>query len=166
MNYYIFRHGETFESKHNVPYGDRVKSAKILPEGIPAIKRVSEYLIGINSDVNISSPFIRCKQTVRIVQEITQKTFNFDDRLGEYLETEETFNQMAERVENFIADIKKSGCQNVIICTHGGIIAALTYFLIEGTFEEHQLYNFPTPGVLVSIVEGKITRKDFNNTNP
>ena len=162
MKYYIFRHGETFETKHNLLYGNRVKTAEILPEGIPTIERLAKHIQNIESDFNISSPFIRCKQTVGIVEKITQKTFKFEEKLGEYLELEETFDQMARRVKQFIDELSSEGYKNVIICTHGGIIAALTHHITEGSFEEHQLYDFPKPGVLISIEDGKMTKRDFN----
>ena len=162
MNYFIFRHGETFETKHNIPYGDRVRSSTILDEGIPALKRLAKHLRGIETDANFSSPFIRCKQTVKIIGGITKNTFVFDERLAEYVEKEEAFGQMAKRVKDFVTDVEKEKYNNIVVCTHGGIIAGLIHLIIEGYFEEHQLYNFPKPGVLISIEGGKLKSKDFN----
>ena len=160
MNFYIFRHGETLETKNNIPYMGDEASAKILSEGIPALERLAEYLLKIETDLNVSSPYKRCKETVKIVSQISKKEFVYDPRLGEYYQ--ETFEEFSSKIKDFLAEIQKKDYQNVAICTHGGVIAGLVYLLTSGNFYEENLNDFPRPGVLVTIEHGAVTYHDFN----
>jgi broad specificity phosphatase PhoE len=165
MNFYIFRHGETFQTKHDVHYGSKIETAEILPEGIPAIKRVANYLKDKTSNKKgeyFSSPYLRCKQTVEIVKKIVNKKFKFEKYLGEYREDKETFGEFASRIDNFLKELKNVKIQNVTICTHGGVMAGLKHFILNGKFEEIDLYDFPKPGVLLEMKNGKMNRIDFN----
>lgn len=164
MNFYIFRHGETFQTKQAVHYGSQIETAEILPEGIPTIKRLANYLKDKTSDEksdNFSSPYLRCKQTVKIVKKIINKKFEFEEHLSEYREDKETFEKFANRIKNFLTHLPKSK-RTIIICTHGGVIAGLKHFIIRGKFEEENLYDFPNPGVLLEIKNKKVKSIDFN----
>jgi broad specificity phosphatase PhoE len=44
---------------------------EILPEGIPAVKRLADYLKDIKTDINFTSPYLRCKQTVDIISKVS-----------------------------------------------------------------------------------------------
>jgi broad specificity phosphatase PhoE len=160
MNYYIFRHGETFETKHHLPYGDREKIAEILPEGIPAVKRLAAHLAAIETEANFSSPFKRCVQTADIVSEITNKKFIFDKRIGEFLN--ETFDDLRNRIKDITAEISQKGHKRVSICSHGYPISALINIITKGDFTEAELDNYPDPGILVIIQDKKVKYLDFN----
>lgn len=173
MNYYIFRHGETHTTKTGEEYGATIVTAEILPEGIPVIKRLANYLKDIPTDFNVRSEFARVKQTAEIISEITGKKFQKDKRLNDVMLPPdsvnpkdypfiETYNDITKRVNGFLQDLDKKGYKNVLIGTHGGIIAAIKHLLIENKFEGDDLYDFPRPGVLTIIREGKIQEIDFN----
>jgi broad specificity phosphatase PhoE len=160
MNYYILRHGETIFSKFNIPYGIFQDIATIFPFGLPAVKRLSEHLKSVPTDANFSSPYLRCKQTVRIVEQISDKKFAFDERLGEY--RKETFHQMEERLRKFLEDTEMKGYKNISICSHGWPIVTLIDIIIKGKLEIKDLKKFPDPGVLILINNGKLTEINFN----
>ena len=101
MDLYIFRHGTTYFSKTDIPYGDKMETAEILPEAYAPIEKLADYLKDITTGANYSSPYKRCVQTVQIVEKTTQKKFTFDDRLKDWYLGKETINTMLERITNF-----------------------------------------------------------------
>ncbi|OGM10654.1 hypothetical protein A2159_01045 [Candidatus Woesebacteria bacterium RBG_13_34_9] len=165
MLLYIFRHAITYHTKTNTPYGDEVVSAEILPEGIPAIEKLAKYLKYISTDANYTSPYKRCIQTVEIVSEISGKSFQLKDVLGEYREDKETFEEFAKRVKDFLVYLEKQNIKSAAICTHGGVIAGVISFLTKNSYTLPDLHNYPAPGILVTIENGKLEYKDFNPTS-
>lgn len=161
MNLYIFRHASTFASNLNIPYGSKVHSAEILPDGIPATERLAMYLDNIETEANFASPFLRCRQTVAIVEKITNKIFTYDERLGEYIEGIMSFPKFRKRIKDFIAELESKNYQNISICTHGGVIAGLKHLIINHSYHIWNLTDYPVPGVLTIIKEGKVDEIDF-----
>lgn len=161
MNYYIFRHGQTYATWNQVPYADTIYSADIIPEGFEAIKKIGGYLKNVESDKNFSSEFKRCRETVEIISNITEKRFEFDKRINEDVEGDK--NVFINRVKSFIEETKTKCYQNIIICTHGAVISAIKYLVLTGKLENFQLADFPPPGVLL-IIRGKTLEElDFNH---
>lgn len=160
MNYYIFRHAQTYFTKNHVMYEDKIETAKILKEGIPAITRLAKYLKNKKTDANFSSPYLRCKQTVEIVGKISGKEFVFDKRLGEF--NAETIEEMADRLSKFYEEIKGKNYKNIAICTHGYPIAVLRSFITRDKFEEEELNSYPSPGFLMIIRNKKVEYINFN----
>lgn len=159
MTTYIFRHGMAVHP--NVGYGDRVLTAELLPEGIPPIQRLGQYLIDVPSDEQFCSEVLRCRQTAAIVTEATGKPFVIDPRLREY--HQETFAQLAERTKSFCDDLQRSTYDNVMICTHGSVIAALKHYLTEGRFEpRHETDYIQTGQLLIVNDDQSIEVVDFN----
>lgn len=162
MTYYIFRHGETYQTKNNLLYGDDVETAEILVECIPAIQKLSSYLKRVESGANFSSPYLRCRQTVEIVSKITNKKFKYDDRLQEFIFGKESILQLVERLKNFLFEVNSKQYNNVIICTHGYPISGLVQLIRLGRVREPELNNYPKPGVLTIISPEKLETIDFN----
>jgi broad specificity phosphatase PhoE len=164
MDYYIFRHGYTKEILDNIDYDkERVISAEIIPEKSYAIEKLGSYLKNIPTDFNVSSPFLRCKQTAEIVTEASGKQFTFDDRLGEFVfQFGEEFSQMSARIKNFVEDIQTRNYHAVTICAHGGSISAIKHWLNEGVYDFDDLQDYPNPGVLTIIKNKIIEEIDFN----
>jgi broad specificity phosphatase PhoE len=162
MNFYIFRHAMTYFSKNDVPYGDQVESAEILPEGIPIVKKLALYLKNIKTDVNFSSPYKRCRQTVEIVKEITGKDFTFDERLHDYNPRNENIEEMFKRLTGLYGILKEKNYKNVAICTHGFPIATLIALMTKGKVDESDLENYPDTGILVIVKDKKVEYLDFN----
>lgn len=160
MDFYIFRHGQTFFSKNEIPYGEQVETAEILTEGIPAIKRLAEYLKDIQTDANFTSPYKRCIQTTNIVSEITDKKFEIDFRLHDF--NSETIGEMVERMKNFFEEISLRSYKSVAICTHGYPISVLKNLITEDESYIKNLGSYPKSGILTIIKMGKIETVDFN----
>jgi broad specificity phosphatase PhoE len=158
--YYIFRHGDTAVSKKGGRYWHKIYSAPILTEAQPAIKRLSLYLKDIPSDLNISSPYRRCQQTVDIVSKITGKKFAFDTRLGEFFELGFYFKR---RVVGLLKELEEMDQKTFIICTHGAVIDAMVQYFTKGSIHFRNRDPYPLPGFLIIIKGKKVTLLDFNN---
>lgn len=149
--FYIFRHGETYFSKNNVPYGDKVLTAELLPEAQQQLRKVASELKDISTDFNVSSPVKRCKESAAIVSEITGKEFVYDERLSEWIEKKESFEALRDRLADFLSDMKKSKYKDIAVCTHGACIAGLKHLIEEGKFEPSDIHDYPTPGVVLTL---------------
>jgi len=159
-NYYIFRHGETFATKQKKWYWNKLYSATILEEGKPSVLRLAKYLNNIPTDYNVSSPFIRCRQTAELVTEITGKKFEFDKRIGE--RTFELSWTFRKRILSFITLMENSDYKNILICTHSADIRELVAYLAKENLTPKKEYEAPHPGVLTIVKNGKIEEIDFN----
>lgn len=162
MDLYIFRHGQTYFSKNQLPYEDKVKSASILPEGIIAVNKIAKDLKSVETDADFTSPFKRCLQTTKIVSEVTGKKFIKDENLRDWDPQTEKVQAMIERILIFCKELKTENYKAVSICTHGYPINALIAYFTKGSIEEPDLHNFPKCGILVSIIDGKVSYRDFN----
>lgn len=159
--FYITRHGLATHSTNG--YGDKVYTATLLPEGIPPITRMAEYLRTIPTEINTSSELIRCRQTADIISKKTGKEFTFDKRLNEYWEeSPEPFSAFHDRIKNFFEEIKTKKEKHILIVTHGAGIAALKNFILTGTFDTSRLFDFQPCGALLTIRRGKEEIIDFN----
>lgn len=162
MDFYIFRHGQTYFSKNDIPYGNNVKTAEIETEGIPAIKRLAKYLKGKKTEANFTSPFKRCLQTSSIVTDITGKEFEIDENLRDWDPESESVQDMIKRIIKFCQKIVEKNYNAISICTHGYPINAVTSYFIKGSIREKDLENFPATGTLVKVKKGQVSYKDFN----
>jgi len=162
---YIFRHGITYFSKNRLPYGDSIETAEILPEGIPAIKRMGNYLRDVHTDSNFTSPYKRCIQTSLIISGVSSKKFKMDTNLRDWDPQKETVEGMIKRLYRFSAQLATNNHTSVAICTHGYPINALIAYFTKGTIDKGDLDSFPDPGVLVIVDNKKVVYKDFNQAN-
>ena len=165
MTYYIFRHGETYFSKNEVPYGENIESAEILPEAIPAIKKLAEFLKGKGIDAYYSSPYLRCRQTTKMFSEIISKDFIFYENLGEFRRERETIEEFILRTKGFLESLKKKDYKNIAICTHGYVVSALRELVLQGFVQKERLDDYPKTGVIMHIENGEAAYVDFNNQN-
>ena len=159
MTIYIFRHGMAV--RPNESYGSRVLTAELLPEGIPPIQRLARYLTLAPSEYQACSEVLRCRQTAAIVTEATSKAFVIDPRLREY--HQESFDEFSLRTKDFADEIQQAGYQNLMLCTHGAVIAALKHYLIDGKFSRRYETDYTQTGQLLIIHDNKSTEVlDFN----
>lgn len=156
--FYIFRHGLATHSKYG--YGKKIITARILPEGVPAIQKMGEHLRSVPDSLNLTSEFIRCRETSEIVGVATSKVFSPDSRLNE--KHHEDIQSVRARVESLLSDIEKQKKQIILICTHGTIITAIKNLLINGKFVTRMLGDYPQPGELMIIDKGKVNVINFN----
>ena len=132
--YYIFRHGETFVTKgQKLSYGTKVFSADILDECKPALEKLGRYLKKYPTDLNTSSRFKRCRQTVEIISRTSGKEFTFNSRLNEFFFELPYF--FKKRVRNFLVEINNQEIESVAICTHGAVINELIRQINPGAFK-------------------------------
>lgn len=159
--FYITRHGLATHSTNG--YGDKVYTATLLPEGIPPIERMAEYLQTIPTDLNASSEVIRCRQTAALISKKTGKEFVFDSRLNEYWPgSPEPFPTFRDRIKSFIDEIKTKKEKRILIVTHGSGIAALKYYILTGNFEKINLPDYIPCGTLLIINGKRPNLIDFN----
>lgn len=161
---YVFRHGHTFSTKNKVPYGDSVITAKILPEEVPVIKEIGEFLKDKEVDYFVTSAFFRCIETAKIVSEKIGRSFVTDERLNEYFLDTEDFSLFREKVNSFLRDIEQNEFKNITICTHGAVIAAIKHLVTNGQFEVHSLSDFSLPGVVTILKDGAVNEIDFRKS--
>ncbi|MBK8025305.1 MAG: histidine phosphatase family protein [Chloroflexi bacterium] len=148
--WYIFRHGLATHSKTG--YGDQIYTAQVLPEGIPPIQRLGQYMTMIPYDTGVRSEFLRCQQTAGIVSEATGRAFTTDARLNEAVS--EPFESVRERVRHFVDDMKASEHRHIWVCTHGIIIAALKNLILHGEFTRRDELDYVLPGQLLILRDG------------
>jgi broad specificity phosphatase PhoE len=159
--YYIFRHGDTFYTKNRQPYPEDNFSVEILPQGIPALEKIGAYLKNIPVDYSVSSKYLRCQQSNKIVSEISGLKFEKDARLNEF--SHEDFDNFVERLESFVNEMEEKRYQTIVICTHGGVIAGLKNILMGSEYEKSEMVDYPIPGVLTIVEDKKIEEIDFNS---
>lgn len=158
---YLFRHGLATTSTQG--YGDQIKSAGLLPEGVQQARRIGEFLKGIHSDTFYSSTYPRCTQTSDIISTITDITYQTDKRLNEYNEI--SFEDFVTNLRSFLHEISQKEAQNILICTHAADIIALKKLIFnEDLNVEDILSNDPPTGVLQIIHKTSLKEMDFNTT--
>lgn len=156
--WYLFRHALATHSTNG--YGEQILTAKILPEAIPPIKKMAAYLTHIPDSFNLSSELTRCVQTAQIITKITGKKFITDPRLNEYYQN--TFAEFKDRVIDFLQSLNQNNSAQILICTHGAVIAAIKHLLLSGNFFQSQLNDYPECGQLLIIKNKKTKLLDFN----
>jgi broad specificity phosphatase PhoE len=162
MRLFIFRHGETFETKNNTLYkGDRIEKAEILSEGTEPLERLGHYLSAIKTNANFSSPYLRCRQSVEIIEKKSNKKFIYDDRLAEFIEGFWAFGKLRSRLQSFLNELQEKEIDQAAICTHGAVIAGIKHLLLNNSFHLWNLTDFPKPGVLW-VIKDKLEETNFN----
>ncbi|QQS39235.1 histidine phosphatase family protein [Candidatus Woesebacteria bacterium] len=172
MIFYILRHGETFSSKENdAGYGDKQLTTEILPEAIPAIIRMANYLKVIHPDHAAASEILRVQETVAIATRITGVEFTSDPRLNEMLDERNLepeypysgyFEDKKNMVIDFINEMKTKKYKTVFVATHGIVIAALKHLVTTNSFTVEEVGDYPEPGVLTIINNTTIEEVNFN----
>ena len=159
---YVFRHGETYFTKNNLPYGKDVYKAEILAEGIPVVKKLAIHLTDKKIELFYSSPFKRCVQTSKIVSGIVGLDFKKDYRLSEFIYEKDNLEDVRSRILNFLEEIEKLKSHTIAICTHGEIISGIIKLVTKGGYEESDMHAYPNPGILVEIKDKEAKYTDFN----
>lgn len=163
---YIFRHGDTVESGSLIAkifgYRGNSHSMPILPLAVPALEKIGNYLKNVPTDADYCSPYLRCVDSAKIVGSTAGKIYKADERLREFRENGEMFSSFKQRVTDFLHEIDKKGYSAVSICTHGAVIAALKHLVTNRNFYFFEVLDFPKPGNLIIIKDGKIKAIDFN----
>lgn len=160
--FYIFRHGETFASKAgDISYGENNFNVPLLDEATPTIEKLGDYLKDNtpNSSIKLTSEYFRCVQTSEIVSTKLGTKFVKDSRLNEL--DSETIAEFTDRLIALLKDIEKSDLEDVLICTHGAVIAALKHLILNGQFSVSKLHDYPKTGVLCVIKDESLQEISF-----
>jgi len=64
---------------------------------------MADFFKTVPQGINYSSEFLRCKQTVEIILQASQKKFIFDNRLNE--QHHETFSEVKLRATEFLTSV-------------------------------------------------------------
>lgn len=169
MKIYIVRHGETEENIKKTYYGDI--DCHLTPNGIKQAELVGEKLRYINFDKVFCSEKKRAKETLEriyagenfiIDSRLNERNFGiFEGKSYEQLqiglkseydawtkewknycpENGESFVQVYHRVQNFMENLKKESVENILICTHGGIIRTIYTYILEGNLDNYWRFN-------------------------
>jgi broad specificity phosphatase PhoE len=158
--YFLLRHGQTIYQKENIKKiypTDSNDKLEITEEGKEKIKQQAEILKDKNIDLIFSSPYLRTKQTSKIVADIIGLEVMFDERLvdikmGEFAEKPfsvykkffiedklgfkkrpkggENWKDILERIESFLNEIEeKYQDKNILIVSHGDTLWLMAGFL-------------------------------------
>lgn len=162
MKFYIFRHAETFPSKNMGGIYDKDNyTTPILYEGKDTTIHLANYLKEIPSDLNVSSPYERCKETVKMISRISGKEFVLDERIGEFYQIE--YKEFKERIKDFLKDVRDKDYQNIVICTHGAAMSLLVHLISDREPEENiPISEFKKTGVLIKVENKNFQEIDFN----
>jgi broad specificity phosphatase PhoE len=164
-DFFIFRHGDTKDSGNLlaglIGHMNDSHSLPILPKGIPALERIGKYLKDIPTDADFCSPYMRCTDSAKIAGTLAKKSYLPDKRIGEF-EHDENFSSLLTRVKSFLSEIDKKNYSAVSICTHGAVIAAIKHLKTNGKFLFFQVLDYPMPGNLIIIKNGKVEDLNFN----
>lgn len=169
-DYYVFRHGDTSESVKTLYrlliylFGKKrdTRDLDILPSGVAALEKIGAYLKNIHTDINFTSPYLRCVKSAEIVGKIANKKFVLNENLRELESKGEKFSSFHKRVSAFLKEVEGKKYSAVTICTHGAVIAAIKHLKIDGRFYFFQVVDYPNPGNLTIIKEGKLDQINFN----
>lgn len=159
--FYIFRHGQTYYSKNEIPYGENERTAHILPESRNSIEKIGEYLKSIPELVAYRSEFLRCQETAKIIESKNDFKFIQTPLLNEFTENE--FPQFLARMKEARSFLLNLSAEHIAICTHGAVVAALQKLLVNQEFHAHELMYYPKTGVIVKVDGEHVTSIDLNS---
>jgi broad specificity phosphatase PhoE len=157
-SWYLFRHG--LATRNPAGYGKEILTATILPESIQSVEKIAIFLSTVTDSINYCSELKRCVQTAGIITRLTGKKFRLDSRMNEY--HRESFSVFKLKLHLFLDEITSQNPQNIIICTHGAVIAGLKHLLMHAIFSESDLLDYPQCGQLLILQDKRIEIKDFN----
>lgn len=146
---YVIRHGEVYNPKI-ILYG-RLPHFKLSQKGIKQLEVTADYLADKPITAIFSSPMLRAKQSAKIIQKklhlpkiiITKQIIEVDTSyqgklfsdldpiqsevyLKPLRKTDETIDQLAQRMERFVHSlIKKYPGKQIVFVSHGDLIMAL-----------------------------------------
>lgn len=169
MNIYIVRHGQTEENLKGTYYGDLDCSLTEL--GVQQAKSLEKKLQGINFHKIYCSDLKRAEETLKHIKvkgeivtdkRIRERSFGiFEGRT--YKEIEENFRELCSawnedwvdyrpeggesfrdsylRVEEFMENLKTETGENILVCTHGGIVKAMYIYVLGGNLDLYWKFN-------------------------
>lgn len=162
--FYILRHAETQMTKTHIEYpiGQKNWEFPILEEGRPAIKKLANFLKNKNIQSFYTSEFKRTQVTSKIVSEIINVKPQPVNLFNEYEKYTEDFDEVDTRTDQATEFLMHDQAERIAVCTHGSIIAALRYKILDKKFTEANIKDYTLPGELIIIKDKKEEVISFN----
>jgi len=169
LKIYIVRHGETEENIKKTYYGEI--DCELTAKGIKQAELVRRKLKHINFDKVFCSEKKRAKDTLKRIYEgeefivdsrLNERNFGifegksykqlqdlfkleYDDWTKDWkqysIENGESFEEVYHRVKSFMEELKRESVDNILICTHGGIIRTIYTYILEGCLDNYWRFN-------------------------
>lgn len=169
MNIYVIRHGQTEENLKGTYYG--ALDCNLTELGVNQAKTLGKQLKDINFDKVYCSDLKRATQTlsyiyknsdIHIDKRIRERNFGvFEGKTYNEIESEfqqeckawnedwkaftpqegESFLDSYGRVEEFMENLKEESGENILICTHGGIVKSMYVYILGGNLDLYWKFN-------------------------
>lgn len=169
MNIYVIRHGQTEENLRGTYYG--ALDCGLTDLGREQAKALGTRLKNIKFDKIYCSDLKRADETLRYItkntnicidKRIRERNFGiFEGKTFKEIEEEfekecvawnedwkafrpldgESFLDSYKRVEAFMENLKEESGENILVCTHGGIVKAMYVYILGGNLELYWKFN-------------------------
>lgn len=169
MNIYIVRHGQTEENLKGTYYG--ALDCNLTEIGIRQAKALGKKLENIKFDKIFCSDLKRANETLSYIykgndivvdERLRERSFGvFEGKTFSEIESEfqeeyrawnkdwkdykvlqgESFRDSYLRVESFMESLKAEKGENILVCTHGGIVKAIYVYILEGNLDLYWRFN-------------------------
>ncbi|HEX2916686.1 MAG TPA: phosphoglycerate mutase family protein [Chloroflexia bacterium] len=140
---YYHRHGETYFSARNAPYGDKEHEALLTETGRKQVQMLGLELARRGPfDLYLTSPLPRAIQTASIVQNHLNMEMQVEPALVEGIR--EPADKIWERVDKLVQRLISSPQEKILLSTHGYICCVLAALFRGQTRREMSLVNPPT----------------------
>lgn len=181
MNIYLLRHGQTEENIKGSYYGNLdislneigISQGKKAKDFFNNIKLDKVYVSGKRRTLEMAK-LVLGQAKIEILQDNRINETNFGDFEGKTYEeikelypeecmcwqnnwkefvppNGESYIKLCERVKNFMEHIKKLECDNILICTHSGVIRAIYCYVM---YENIDLFwNFGCKNGDISVIK-------------
>ena len=161
MNIYLLRHGQTEENRRGSYYGnlDISLNAIGISQGNKANNffndiKLDKVFVSDKKRTTEMSKLVLGQAKIQVIQDNRINETNFGDFEGKTYEEikmlypkecmswqnnwmefvppgGESYIELCERVKSFMEDIKKLECDNILICTHSGVIRAIYCYVMN-----------------------------------
>jgi len=169
LNIYIVRHGQTEENLKGTYYG--VLDCGITELGVKQAEVLGEKLENIKFDKVYCSELKRAKETLSYIYKVddiiedsrlNERNFGvFEGKTYTELEEDmaeeykswtsdwkeyrpkggESFRDSYLRAYSFMEYLKSESGENILVCTHGGIVKAIYTYILEGNLDLYWRFN-------------------------
>lgn len=181
MNIYVVRHGQTEENLKGTYYG--ALDCGLTDLGVSQAKILGERLKDIKFDKVYCSDLKRAEETLKYIntieevvvdERLRERNFGvFEGKTFKEIEKEfaeeciawnddwkdfrpcggESFRDSYLRVEAFMENLKEETGENILVCTHGGIVRAMYVYILEGNLDVY--WKFGSRNADLSIIKNQ-----------
>lgn len=181
MNIYLLRHGQTEENIKGSYYGNLdislneigISQGKKAKDFFNGIKLDKVYVSGKRRTFEMAK-LVLGQAKIEILQDNRINETNFGDFEGKTYEeikelypeecmcwqnnwkefvppNGESYTKLCERVKSFMEHIKKLECDNILICTHSGVIRAIYCYVMNENMD--LFWNFSCKNGDISVIK-------------